>query len=92
MSKSLLTTLIVALALALCSSFSPVMSNSRLASTQLGFFGFGEKKKAADTSKDENAWLGGDDSKKWKGREQEDAAMWIEEDDKSAKKGKGKKK
>lgn len=68
------------------------MSNNRLASTELGLFGFGEKKSQPEKPQDENAWLGGDESKKWRGREQEDDAMWIEEDDKSAKKGKGKKK
>eukprot|EP00560_Eucampia_antarctica_P006133 CAMPEP_0197823138 /NCGR_PEP_ID=MMETSP1437-20131217/462_1 /TAXON_ID=49252 ORGANISM="Eucampia antarctica, Strain CCMP1452" /NCGR_SAMPLE_ID=MMETSP1437 /ASSEMBLY_ACC=CAM_ASM_001096 /LENGTH=87 /DNA_ID=CAMNT_0043422137 /DNA_START=73 /DNA_END=336 /DNA_ORIENTATION=- len=87
MSKSLLSLLIIALALAVSTSFSPLIRSPRLAETKLGLFGFGEKKKS-EPQEDESNFLGGDDSKKWKGREAEDDAMWVDEPKKKDKKGK----
>ncbi|GAX17749.1 hypothetical protein FisN_24Hh185 [Fistulifera solaris] len=70
--KSFIATLLLALLVASCSAFQSAQ-NPRLASTSLDVFG---GKKAP--KKEDNAWLQGR-GKRITIRDDEDAAMWIEE-------------
>ena len=75
----ILFTLLVACA----SAFSPSFVGSR-PDTALAFFG--KKKPAADAGKDKNFDVFGGKGKRITVREDEDNAMWIEEDDKGKRK------
>lgn len=82
--KSFIFALLLAILVASCSAFQSAQ-NPRLPSTGLGLFG-GKKPPA----KNDNAWLEGQ-GKRITVRDDEDAAMWIEEPKDNKKKVAGKK-
>jgi hypothetical protein len=83
--KAIVSILLLAVCLSLAQAFAP--SGSRSYSTSLAFFGSGGKKK--EVKKEEGSGFLTGKGKKITIRDDEDAAMWIEEE-KPKKKGKGK--